>query len=413
MPKADGILFCGGGTGGHVLPGLAVASALRARGQGTLRWIGDPQRIEARLVPAAGIALLPWGLSRPRLSSPRWLLASAWAAWQCLRELRRRPPAAVVALGGYAALVPGLLAPLLGRPLVVMEQNARAGRTNRLLARFADRVVTQFPEARRELPGARVVQIGNPVRAIAPLPRGGGAGLTVLVAGGSLAARTLNDLVALAAPTLAAIPGLRVVHLAGDEDQERVRALYATAGVAAEVHGFYQDMPGLYATIDLAITRAGATTVAELCAAGIGALYVPLPWAAEDHQTANARAVARVGGALVLPQGTTTPLELAALLARLAARRDLVARMGVAALRLARPTAAAEVAALVEGLGPQRRRAAGVAQRSAGRTAHVAQLLPSLTLSARSAPGRVASALAVEADASAELSALSAAPATP
>ncbi len=390
MPKADGVLFCGGGTGGHVLPGLAVASALRARGVGPLRWIGDPGRIEAKLVPAAGIALLPWGLSRPRPRSPRWLLASAWQAWRCLRELCRRPPAAVVALGGYAALLPGLLAPLLGRPLVVMEQNARAGRTNRLLARFADTVVTQFPEARRELPAGRVVRIGNPVRAIAPLPRGGGAGLTVLVAGGSLAARTLNDLVALAATSLAAIPGLRIVHLAGDEDQERVRALYAAAGVTAEVHGFYQDMPGLYATIDLAITRAGATTVAELCAAGIGALYVPLPWAAEDHQTANARAVARVGGALVLPQGATTPQALAALLARLAARRDLVARMGLAAQRLARPAAAAEVAALVEGLGARRRRLAGRARASAGRSAHVARLLPSLVPAPSARAGRPA-----------------------
>ncbi len=173
MPKAAGILFCGGGTGGHVLPGLAVAGALRASGEHQLRWIGDPQRVEARLVPAAGIPLLPWGLSRPRLRDPRWLVAALGQAFRCYNELRLHPPQVVVALGGYAALLPGLLAPLLRRPLVVMEQNARAGRTNRLLARFAALVVTQFPEASRTLPARKVSQVGNPVRAISHLPRGG------------------------------------------------------------------------------------------------------------------------------------------------------------------------------------------------------------------------------------------------
>ncbi|MBA2480378.1 MAG: glycosyltransferase, partial [Planctomycetes bacterium] len=163
MPKASGILFCGGGTGGHVLPGLAVAARLRARGEEGIRWIGDPQRIEARLVPGAGIPLLPFGLSRPRLTDPRWLIGAARLAWRCLAELRAHPPHAVVALGGYAALLPGLLAPLCRRPLVVMEQNARAGRTNRLLARFARAVVTQFPEAADAFPRGKVRLLGNPV----------------------------------------------------------------------------------------------------------------------------------------------------------------------------------------------------------------------------------------------------------
>lgn len=355
MPRAEGFLFCGGGTGGHVLPGLAVAEALRGRGEGGLRWIGDPQRIEARLVPARGIELLPLGLSRPRPWNPRWILHALATAWGCWRELSRRPPRAVVALGGYAALVPGLLAPLHRRPLVVMEQNARAGRTNRLLARLAARIVTQFAEAAAELPARRVRRLGNPVRAIARQERGRGEHLTVLVVGGSLAAKSLNDLVALAVGELRRIPGLRLVHLAGEQDQARVASIYADAGINAEVLGFVDDMPALYRRIDLAVTRAGATTVAELCAAGIGALYIPLPWAAEDHQTANAAAVARAGGAVLLPQATTRPEDVARLLAQLAADRERVAAMGRAAASLARPRAADDVARLVLRLASRHR----------------------------------------------------------
>ena len=375
MPKANGILFCGGGTGGHVLPGLAVAEALRARGERTFRWIGDPARIEATLVPKAGINLLPFGLSRPRPYNPRWILASLFQAWGCLRELHRSPPRVVVALGGYAALLPGLIAPLLGRPLLVMEQNARSGRTNRLLARFANAVVTQFPEARQGFPAARVSQLGNPVRLISPRERGQDANLTVLVAGGSLAASTLNDLVVQASSSLSDLSTLRIIHLAGEKDQARVDEQYRAAGINAEVMGFCHDMPALYERIDVAITRAGATTVAELCAAGIPALYIPLPWAADDHQTANAQAVTRVGGAEVLPQASTTPAMLAARLRTLVGDRTLVARMGRAALSLARPQAAAEVAALVEGLDRRNQRSAGGERRAASRRRHLRSLI--------------------------------------
>ena len=157
-------------------------------------------------------------------------------AWRCFQELRRDPPRVVVALGGYASLLPGLMAPLLRRPLVVMEQNARAGRTNRLLARFAAAVVTQFPEARHGLPAAKISQFGNPVRAISPQRRGVAPGLRLLVAGGSLAAKSLNDLVALAAGELRSLAGLSIVHLAGEEDRARIAAVYASHGIAAEVH---------------------------------------------------------------------------------------------------------------------------------------------------------------------------------
>jgi UDP-N-acetylglucosamine--N-acetylmuramyl-(pentapeptide) pyrophosphoryl-undecaprenol N-acetylglucosamine transferase len=345
--RDGGILFCGGGTGGHVLPGLAVAAALRAQGVQKLRWIGDPERIEASLVPEAGIPLLPWGLSRPRPLRPAWWLQALRRGLGGSREFLCRPPAAVVALGGYAALLPGLLAALLRRPLVVMEQNARAGRTNRLLARRAAAVVVQFPEAIAALPRARCHLLGNPVRDLPRTPRGAAATLTLLVMGGSLAARSLNDLLVAAAPALAAVPGLRVIHLAGETDRERVAAAYAAAGLSADVRGFEKDMPSLYAVSDLALCRSGATTVAELCVAGIGAIYIPLPWAAEDHQTANARAVARVGGAVVIDQRHATPAGLARVVSRLARQRQLTAQLGSNAARLARPQAAADAARLV------------------------------------------------------------------
>ncbi len=345
------VLLCGGGTGGHVLPGLAVAKALGERGITDLRWIGDPERIEATLVPGEGIPLLPLGLRRPRLTSPGWWWHGLKTLWQVHRELWRQRPSAIIALGGYASLVPGLLAVVHRIPLVVMEQNARPGKTNQLLAKGAKAVITQFPEAASALPERKVRQLGNPVRAITAKPRGGNPELTVLVVGGSLAAKSLNDLVALAATELAAIPRLRLIHLAGDQDRTRVASCYAEAGFAAvEVHGFIRDMPALYDRIDLVIGRAGATTVAELCCAGIGALYIPLPWAADDHQTANAQAVAHVGGAEVLPQGATRPTDVAKRVAALAADRAKVAAMGAAALTLARPDAAARVAQVVIGL---------------------------------------------------------------
>jgi UDP-N-acetylglucosamine--N-acetylmuramyl-(pentapeptide) pyrophosphoryl-undecaprenol N-acetylglucosamine transferase len=347
MVRPRGVLFCGGGTGGHVLPGLSVAAACRACGEDDLRWVGDPERIEARLVPAAGIPLLPFGLSRPRPTSLRWLLHAGRQALACWRELRTRPPKRVVALGGYAALLPGLFAPLLGRPLIVLEQNARAGRTNRLLARFARHVVTQFPEAAALLPRNKVRCLGNPVRPMRPQPRGLAPELRVLVMGGSLSASSLNDALIAAAPLLRGLPGLHLIHLAGAEDRSRVARAYGALGLKAEVQDYCDDMPALYERIDLALCRSGATTVSELCTAGIGAIYVPLPWAADDHQTANARAVARVGGAVVLSQADCRPAAIVHLLRRFAADRALVARLGRSARRLAQEHAAAAVAALI------------------------------------------------------------------
>ncbi len=356
MAEHGGVLFCGGGTGGHVHPGLAVAAHLADRPRS---WIGDPERIEAKLVPGAGIPLLPFGLRRPRIHDPRWWLHAAATGWRCFRHLVERRPGAVVALGGYASLVPGLLAPLLGRPLIVFEQNAHPGRTNRLLARRASLVVTQFDQAHPRL-GRRCLRLGNPIRVIGPDERGGAKRLRVLVVGGSLAAKSLNDLVALAAPRLKEHGGIEIIHLAGDQDRGRIEGIYQAAGLPHEVHGYWSDMPGLYRRIDVAVTRAGATTVAELCAAGIPALYIPLPWAAEDHQTANAQAVATWGGAEVMAQGEATPEKVAGWLCALADDRTRVRTMAAAALGPARPHAARVCAGIVRHLAARRaRHAAG------------------------------------------------------
>ncbi|TVR11086.1 MAG: UDP-N-acetylglucosamine--N-acetylmuramyl-(pentapeptide) pyrophosphoryl-undecaprenol N-acetylglucosamine transferase [Planctomycetota bacterium] len=348
MRRGHGIVLCGGGTGGHIMPGLALAAACRALGAEDVRWIGDPDRLEAQLVPQANIPLLPWGLSRPRLRSPRWWMQALRRAWHCWRSMRTQPPRVVVALGGYAALLPGLLAALQRRPLVVLEQNAWPGRTNRLLARVADVVVTQFAEVERHLPRAKARRLGNPVRAFPRRLRGQDPTITVLIMGGSLSARSLNDAVSASAPALSQIGGVRIIHLAGADDCQRMAEVYAQHGLDAQVHAFIQDMEPIYAAADLALCRAGATTVAECCSCGLGAIYIPLPWAAEDHQTANARAVARVGGAVVLPQDALNAASLRYLLTRLLQDRSVLRRLGERAASIDCPQAARRVALLCQ-----------------------------------------------------------------
>jgi UDP-N-acetylglucosamine--N-acetylmuramyl-(pentapeptide) pyrophosphoryl-undecaprenol N-acetylglucosamine transferase len=262
--------------------------------------------------------------------------------WKTWRFLRQQPPRSIVASGGYEALLPGLLAPLLGRPLIVIEPNARPGKTNRLLACFASLVVIQFADARAWLAAGHVLQSGNPVRPIENRQRGLQQQLRILVMGGSLSATSINTMLLEALPYINKT-SVEFVHLAGTEDAQRVEAAYREVGIKADVHSYVEDMPALYNSIDLAICRSGATSVSELCAAGIGALYIPLPWAADDHQTANARAVARVGGAVVLSQLSTDGRGLARIINRLSERRQEVTALGQNAARLARPDAARDI----------------------------------------------------------------------
>lgn len=347
------LLVMAGGTGGHIYPGIAVAEALRSRGW-RIAWMGNPAGMEATLVADMGYemawirfsALRGKGLL-PKLMLPINLLRGFWQALGAIRRLR---PAVVLGMGGYVSFPGGMMAALLGRPLVVHEQNSVAGLANRVLATVADRVVSGFPDVL-----AKGRWVGNPVRAdiaaIAPpqerFARRSGP-LNVLVVGGSLGAAALNQVVPAALARMPEALRPQVTHQAGAKQIEALGAAYAAAGVAGELLPYIQDMAARYAAADVVICRAGALTVAELAAAGVGSILVPFPHAVDDHQTGNARFLADQGAALLLPQNELSPEGLAATLAGL--QRENLLAMAVRARALAKPEAALEVAELCEQL---------------------------------------------------------------
>jgi UDP-N-acetylglucosamine--N-acetylmuramyl-(pentapeptide) pyrophosphoryl-undecaprenol N-acetylglucosamine transferase len=347
---AKTLLIMAGGTGGHIFPGLAVAEAARAAGWRVV-WLGNPDGMEARLVPPRGFemvslsfgALRGKGLLR-KLLLPFNLLRGFAEALRRLGEVR---PDVVIGLGGFVSFPAGMMAVLKGIPLVVHEQNSVAGLANKVLASVADRVLTGFPEALK-----KAVWTGNPVRAeIAALPppaeryqqrAGGGDGeiLQVLVVGGSLGAVALNQALPAALALLPATARPRVIHQAGEKNIAALQAAYAQAGVEADCRAFIADMAAAYAQADLVICRAGALTVAELAAAGVASILVPYPYAVDDHQTGNARFLAEAGAAVLLPQTELSAQKLAELLQM---KRAQLQQMAEQARRLARPEATAMV----------------------------------------------------------------------
>lgn len=341
------ILVMAGGTGGHVFPGLAVADFLHAQGWRVV-WMGNPEGMEARLVPKRGYemawvrfaALRGKGLLR-MLLLPANLLR---AFWQALRALSQVKPNVVLGMGGYVTFPGGMMAALTGRPLVVHEQNSMAGLANRVLASVADRVLSGFPGVVK-----KGEWTGNPVRAeIAALPQPAQryaareGRLNVLVVGGSLGAQALNDAVPRALTLLAPEARPRVTHQSGAKQIDALRAAYAVAGLEAELVDFIDDMAARYAAADLVICRAGALTIAELAAAGVASVLVPFPHAVDDHQTGNARFLSEAGAAVLLPQGELTPEKLAGLLGDLS--RENLAAMAEKARTLAKPDATRAVA---------------------------------------------------------------------
>lgn len=349
------LLVMAGGTGGHVFPGLAVADLLKIRGWRVI-WLGHPDGMEARLVPSRGYemawvrfaALRGKGLLR-KLLLPLNLISGFW---QALREIRRIRPDVVLGMGGYISFPGGMMATLLGRPLVIHEQNSIAGLANRVLARIADRVVSGFPDV---LPKA--LWVGNPVRPeIAQMPEpaerfawraGKDEPLRLLVIGGSLGAAVLNEVVPKGLALLPVALRPSVVHQAGERHLEQLQNNYKEAGVEAHCVPFIEDMAGAYDWADLVICRAGALTVAELAAAGVASILVPFPSAVDDHQTSNARFLASVGGAIVLPQEDLTPESIS--LIRNYTRGQLQ-QMAERARELAKPGATAAVALVCEEL---------------------------------------------------------------
>lgn len=315
-------LVMAGGTGGHIFPGLAVAEALRQRGW-NVHWLGAPNSMEARLVPEQGFALetIAFGGVRGKgaitlLLLPLRLLR---AFWQALQVVRRVKPDVVIGLGGYISFPGGMMAVLLGKPLVLHEQNSVAGLANRVLALVADKVFAAFPGA---LPQAEWV--GNPLREAflrqaQPAARfeGRTGPLRLLVLGGSLGAQALNDVVPKA---LALIPLEQrpvVLHQSGAKQIERLRSNYDSAGVNAELTPFIDDTAQAFADADVVLCRAGASTVTEIAAVGAAAVFVPFPSAVDDHQTRNARFLVDAGAAWLLPQTELNPEKLAELLQKL------------------------------------------------------------------------------------------------
>jgi UDP-N-acetylglucosamine--N-acetylmuramyl-(pentapeptide) pyrophosphoryl-undecaprenol N-acetylglucosamine transferase len=340
-------MIMAGGTGGHVFPALAVADDLRARGWRVV-WLGARTGMEATLVPQHGheTAWIRFSGLRGKGWLARVLLPANLlvAFWQSLRAIRAHRPAVVLGMGGYIAFPGGMMAALLGRPLVIHEQNSIAGLANRVLAGVADRILTAFPGA---LPRSQLV--GNPVRGdiaqVAPPAQrfaGRSGPLRLLVVGGSLGAVALNDLVPQALALLPADSRPVVTHQSGAKHLDLLRANYAAAGVDASVVAFIDDMAQAYAAADLVIARAGATTVAELAAAGVAAILVPFPFAVDDHQTTNARYLADAGAAILVQQRDLRPAGLAETLRGLARERLLA--MAEKARTLGRPDATRAVA---------------------------------------------------------------------
>lgn len=340
------ILVMAGGTGGHIFPALAVAEKMRERGWRVV-WLGNPDGMEARLVPQHGFemvwvkfaALRGKGLVR-KLLLPVNLLRGFW---QALKAIRQVQPNVVLGMGGYITFPGGMMAALLGKPLVVHEQNSVAGLANRVLAGVADRIVTGFPEALN-----KGVWAGNPVRPeiakIAPPAErlaGRSGALHLLVIGGSLGAQALNDTVPQGMALLGENELPQIVHQAGEKHLKALKDNYAKAGVTAHCVSFIEDMAGAYEWADLVICRSGALTVAELAAAGVASILVPFPHAVDDHQTGNARFLVNVGGAFLLPQGELTADAIA--LIRNYSRGQLL-EMAEKARSLAKPDATEEVA---------------------------------------------------------------------
>ncbi len=353
-PKTAPVMILAGGTGGHIFPGLAVARALRARDVPVV-WLGSDGGMETRLVPANDFPIDTIAVRGLRgkgfvatLAAPIVVVRSLL---QALSVLRARQPRAVVSFGGFAAGPGGIAAWLLRRPLIVHEQNRAPGMTNRILVRFARRVLCGFPDSFQSVPNQTV---GNPVRPeIASLPSpaerfaGRSGAVRLLVLGGSQGARAIN----LAVPkVIAAMHGeneFDIRHQCGDKMLTETNEAYVAAGVDAIVEPFITDMASAYAWADLVIGRAGALTIAELCAAGVGSVLVPFPGAVDDHQARNADYLKECGGGDWLRQDGALEMELRARLQSLAGNRAHLLRMAEAARKASFPQAAETVADIV------------------------------------------------------------------
>ena len=350
------IMIMAGGTGGHIFPALSVADYLRAEGW-RIVWLGSRAGMEAKLVAPFGYAMAWTNMSGVRgkgllrtFTLPVQLLV---AFFQSARAIFAHRPDVVLGMGGYVSFPGGMMASLFNRPLAIHEQNSIAGLANRVLARLADRVLAGFPHAFGALPG--VIWTGNPVRRevaqlAAPQERypGRTGRLRLTVLGGSLGAHALNEVVPQALALLSEAERPQVTHQTGERHLQTVEESYRRAGVAATLTPFVNDIAIQYAQTDVLICRAGASTIAEIAAAGVASVLVPYPHAVDDHQTHNARFLSDRGAAVLLPQGELSAQRLADVLRGLT--RERLLDMACKARSLSKPDATNSVAAACEAL---------------------------------------------------------------
>lgn len=345
------VIVAGGGTGGHVIPAIAIGRELQARYNADILFVGTDRGMENRLVPAAGFRLefiQVGALNRVSMATrlktlvdlPRAILHSS-------HIIRDFGPDVMIGVGGYAS-GPAMLAGAARRlPIMVFEPNVIPGVANRLVARFVQGAAVHFEATRPYFRNAAVT--GVPVRRefFAVPPRAQNDRLTLLVFGGSQGAHAINVAVMQAMALLHdQLPGLHLIHQTGQKDFEDARSAAASVGISAEVSPFIDDMPSAFARADLLICRSGASTVAEVAAAGKPAIFIPLPTAADDHQRRNAETIADAGAAVLLPQAELNPDRLVREVVGLLSDRQRLATMGHAAHSFARPDAAAEIAAM-------------------------------------------------------------------
>ncbi|MGZ4837759.1 MAG: undecaprenyldiphospho-muramoylpentapeptide beta-N-acetylglucosaminyltransferase [Terriglobales bacterium] len=344
-------LLAGGGTGVHVIPALAIANELRDRFNAEIMFVGTARGIETRLVPAAGFTLKLIDVGQlknvsiaTRLKTLFALPRAILAASEILREFR---PHVVIGVGGYAS-GPGMLAAALSSvPTVAFEPNLVPGFANRLVAPMISAAAVMFPETCHWF--RRCVVTGIPVRRafFQMPPRANGTPPTLLLFGGSQGAHALNVALIEALPLLRqTVPGLCIIHQTGERDDKEAQAAYLHAGMTAEVSPFIHDMPGVFARADLVISRSGASTVAEIAAAGKAAIFVPFPRASDDHQRRNAEALSANHAAMLIPESELTPQKLAETAAQLLNDPVRLRAIGMAAHKFARPDAAGEIARL-------------------------------------------------------------------
>ncbi len=345
MSKLQKVLIMAGGTGGHVFPGLAVAKRLQEQGI-EVHWLGTRKGLESRLVPEASIPLHIISISGLRGKGFKSLLLApfrlVFAIVQSLRIIHRLKPDVVLGMGGFVSGPGGIASWLLRYPLVIHEQNAKAGLTNKWLAHLARKVLEGFPDTFPD--NGKTIMTGNPVRVeIAKLPTPESRGqdrhaqtMHLLIMGGSLGAAAFNDLVPKALAKLSASERPLVYHQTGEKHCESTQQAYQAAGLEAEVVPFITDMGKAYAWADIVLCRAGALTIAELCAAGLGAILVPYPYAVDDHQTANANYLVKHQAALLIQQTALTEDGLAALIKELSDSPEKRQAMAEAAYQLRR-----------------------------------------------------------------------------